>query len=210
MDASITVDPEMSPGRSLEIHALCTEVVRILVTASRELDHSHEAARVSIRHATSLLQARIGPAAQMQAPLRIPVRRGLLAWQARRVTEYIEQHLDAPVSVADLGKLVKLSEAHFSRAFRRAFGEPPHAYLVRRRIGLATRLMVSSDAPLSEIAVRCGFNDQAHLSKQFRHFLGESPAAWRRSQRSGQEIGGARSSAGQYPALRVVNGCGSV
>jgi AraC family transcriptional regulator len=156
-----------------------TRVVSLLASASRELDQSEAAARSSIDQAATLLQAqirhgRIGPQEPSQA---------LLAWEMRLVERYIEQHIDQQIRVANLSALIDLSEAHFSRAFRLAYGEPPHAHIVRRRVTLAAQLMLSGREPLSEIALKCGFHDQAHLSKQFRQQTGETPAAWRRLRR---------------------------
>jgi AraC-like DNA-binding protein len=54
---------------------------------------------------------------------------------------------------------------------------------VRRRVECAGSLMLAGEAPLSEIALKCGFTDQAHLCKQFRQYTGETPAAWRRARR---------------------------
>jgi AraC-like DNA-binding protein len=47
------------------------------------------------------------------------------------------------------------------------------------------RLMLGSSVPMSEIALQCGFADQAHLCRRFRRVIGESPAAWRRARRMG-------------------------
>jgi AraC-like DNA-binding protein len=88
------------------------------------------------------------------------------------------------VLVADLSALVQRSEAHFSRSFRRTFGHSPHAFVVRRRVELAGQHMLQTGAPLSDIALRCGFVDQAHLCKHFRKLTGETPAAWRRARRT--------------------------
>jgi AraC family transcriptional regulator len=110
-----------------------------------------------------------------------PDERGRLqAWQARKVREYIDVHITGPVPVADLCALVQRSEAHFSRSFKRTFGESPHSFVVRRRVELAARYMLTTDAPLSDIALRCGFADQPHLCKQFRQAVGQTPAVWRR------------------------------
>jgi len=108
----------------------------------------------------------------------------LLAWQVRKVRDYIDSHITGPVLVADLCALIQRSEAHFSRSFKRTFGESPHAFLVRRRVELAAQYMLATDASLSDIALTCGFTDQAHLCKQFRQAAGETPAAWRRARRS--------------------------
>ena len=154
-------------------------VVNLLMSASRELEHSQEAAKTSIQRAASLLQAQM-PCASAERP---EPTSALLAWQMRRVESYIEEHIGRPIPVADLSALLELSEAHFSRAFRLSYGEPPHAYIVRRRVRFAAQLMLASRDPLSEIALKCGFHDQAHLSKQFRRLTGEPPAAWRRLRR---------------------------
>jgi AraC-like DNA-binding protein len=105
----------------------------------------------------------------------------LLSWQARRIHEYIEAHLGQRILVSDLSGVIQRTEAHFSRAFKRTFGRSPHAYLMSRRLEWAAQLMLSGNSPLCEIALRCGFTDQAHLCKQFRQHKGTTPAAWRRA-----------------------------
>ena len=86
--------------------------------------------------------------------------------------------------VADLCALVWRSEAHFSRSFRGTFGCSPHAFVVRRRVELAAQYMLQTVMSLSDIALGCGFVDQAHLCKHFRVVTGETPAAWRRAKRA--------------------------
>jgi AraC family transcriptional regulator len=179
MDGATTIRFELVSKSGEQMRAVFTRVVTLLMSASHELEHSQEAAKTSIHRATSLLQAQMRyDGAERQDPSQ-----ALLAWQMRRVESYIEEHLDQQILVANLSELVHLSEAHFSRAFRLAYGVPPHAYIVRRRLELAAQLMLAGREPLSEIALRCGFHDQAHLSKQFRQLTGETPAAWRRLRR---------------------------
>ena len=188
MDGVTTIQFELVSKGGAQMGALFARVVNLLVSASRELEHSQEAAKTSIHRATSLLQAQM----RCRSPERQEPTQALLAWQVRLVESYIEEHLDQQILVANLSALVRLSEAHFSRAFRLAYGEPPHAYIVRRRVERAAQLMLGSRDSLSEIALKCGFHDQAHLSKQFRQLTGETPAAWRRlRQRPGKvDFGG--------------------
>jgi AraC-like DNA-binding protein len=113
-------------------------------------------------------------------PPRPTGRRRLPVWWAHKVREYIDRHITDRVLAADLGALVGLSETHFMRSFKRAFGLPPHAFVLRRRLELAARYMLETDSPLSDIALQCGFTDQAHLGNRFREATGLSPAAWRR------------------------------
>ena len=105
----------------------------------------------------------------------------MLAWQARKVREYVDGHIAGPLRVADLCALIQRSEAHFSRAFKHTFGASPHAFVIRRRVTFAAQYMLETDTCLSDIALQCGFTDQAHLCKHFRQATGETPAAWRRA-----------------------------
>jgi transcriptional regulator GlxA family with amidase domain len=104
----------------------------------------------------------------------------LAPWQARRVTHHMEAHLDDPLRVADLANLVGLGLRQFSAAFRASFRQPPHTYLLDRRIRRACKLMVMTKEPLSQIAILCGFADQAHLTHIFRARIGKPPNTWRR------------------------------
>src|SRR5690606_18166337 len=106
---------------------------------------------------------------------------GLAPWQVRKVTSYIGTNLDKPIKSRDLAALLSLTPCHFSRAFRNSFGDSPLEYVIRRRIERAQGLMLSTDAPLSQIALDCGLADQAHFSRLFRRIVGETPRAWRRA-----------------------------
>jgi AraC family transcriptional regulator len=154
-------------------------VIGLLDVASRQLEHSRDAAQSAIEQATSLLQERMRPRSQVGTR----ASGGLLAWQARKVRDYVDAHLAGRVLVSDLSTILQLSEAHFSRSFKRTFGLSPHVFVLRRRLELAARLMLETSASLTDIALRCGFTDQAHLCNQFRESMGETPAAWRRARR---------------------------
>jgi AraC family transcriptional regulator len=171
---------KVGTGPSVRLQEVVGRAVALLEAAGRELGQTQEAARSSIARAASILRAGIGHPAPPGSP------RGgiaaLLPWQSRRVLDYIEEHLGTPIRVSDLSVLLNRTEAHFSRVFKRTFGVSPHAYVLRRRIERASRLMIESSTPLSEIALKCGFNDQAHFSKRFRQHTGATPAAWRREQ----------------------------
>lgn len=103
-------------------------------------------------------------------------------WKSRRVMEYIESNLDKPIRNDELAGIVHLSRSHFCRAFHNSTGNPPHEYIIRRRIERAQRLMVQTRTPLNQIALECGLVDQAHLARLFRRVVGVTPATWRRSQ----------------------------
>jgi AraC family transcriptional regulator len=108
-------------------------------------------------------------------------RGGLAPWRSRQVIAFIESNLDGTIRTKDLAAIVRLSSFHFCRAFRESFSDSPHVYLMRRRIERAQELMLTTSAPLGQIAADCGLADQPHFNKLFRRFVGDSPGAWRRA-----------------------------
>jgi AraC-like DNA-binding protein len=155
-------------------------VMGLLEAAVGQLQDLEHPAQSTLLEAASLLRQQICPPPAGGAP---EGRGRLPAWQARKVREYIDGHITGPVLVADLCALVQRSESHFARSFKRTFGKSPHAFVMRRRVELAARYMLTTDAPLSDVALRCGFADQAHMCNHFRQSVGETPAAWRRARR---------------------------
>jgi AraC-like DNA-binding protein len=95
-----------------------------------------------------------------------------------RVRDYMEAHLSDEVELADLAQLAGLSRSHFIRAFQRATGQTPHAYLMDRRFRAASRLLERGDAP-AEVAAACGFFDQSHLNRVFKARMGVTPGVYR-------------------------------
>jgi transcriptional regulator GlxA family with amidase domain len=108
-------------------------------------------------------------------------RAGLAQWQIRRLKIFIDQEMANTITVGDLADLVRLSPHHFCRVFRASLNDSPHNYIVRRRIERARNLLQTTGLPLGQIAVDCGFSDQAHFNKQFRKVMRQSPGAWRRA-----------------------------
>lgn len=107
----------------------------------------------------------------------------LAPWQAHRVVAHIDAHLSQNLRLTDLAAIARLSSSYFSRAFKGSFGQAPHAFIIERRIVRAQQEMLAADEPLSQIAIACGFADQAHLSRAFRRLTGRTPHAWRRARR---------------------------
>jgi AraC-like DNA-binding protein len=84
------------------------------------------------------------------------------------------------LTVDDLAAAAGLSRAHFSREFRRAFGEPPHVYLLTRRLERAAALLRSTDRPVVEICLAVGLASLGSFTTSFTRTYGESPTAYRR------------------------------
>ena len=156
---------------------LASSIISLLQNATKEVERDREAAKVFIAKASSLLQVEVARGGAPDPAVRSG---GLPPWKMRRLKDHVEENLSQPIRVADLSDVVGLSATHFSRAFRKSFGEAPHVSLPRRRLDRARHLMLTSDMALSELAVACGFSDQAHFCKLFRRYVGKTPGAWRR------------------------------
>ena len=112
-------------------------------------------------------------------------RGGLDPWQAKRVVAYIESNISLNLRVADLAGIVQLGISRFFRAFSKSFGQPPFAYVKKRRMRHAQVIMLNTREPLSQVALDCGMFDQAHFTRMFRKVVGISPSLWRRQFRDG-------------------------
>ena len=91
--------------------------------------------------------------------------------------------------VARLASVSGVSQAHFARSFKEAFGAPPHRYLLTRRIERATSLLRDTDVPITDIAFETGWNSLGTFGRVFRDITGESPGELRaREQASGHRL----------------------
>jgi AraC-like DNA-binding protein len=83
--------------------------------------------------------------------------------------------------VTALARAARLSPAHFSREFRRTFGESPHQYLLTRRLERAAALLRNTDRPITEICLGVGLRSVGSFTTSFGRAFGLSPAAYRRA-----------------------------
>jgi len=84
-----------------------------------------------------------------------------------------------PLDVGDLARAAGLSRAHFSREFRRAFGESPHSYLLTRRLERAAALLRTTDHSVAEICFAVGLQSVGSFTSSFTRSYGRSPTAYR-------------------------------
>jgi AraC-like DNA-binding protein len=84
-----------------------------------------------------------------------------------------------PLGVDDLARAAGLSRAHFSREFRRAFGESPHAYLLTRRLERAAALLRTTDRSVADICLSVGLQSIGSFTTSFTRHFGQSPTAYR-------------------------------
>jgi len=99
--------------------------------------------------------------------------------QLRPALEMIHDDLQRNYSLSELARAVQFSPYHFSRAFKRVIGLPPHQYVLKQRIQVARQLLADSDLSISEVAHRVGFYDQSHFTYHFKRLLGVTPSAMR-------------------------------
>lgn len=109
-----------------------------------------------------------------------PLKGGLAPWQERRAKEMIAGDLTGATPLATIAEACGLSVSHFSRAFRKSTGMPPHEWLLRTRVERAITMLRGREGSMSEIARDCGFSDHSHFTRVFSRRVGMGPAEWRR------------------------------
>ncbi|HEY1276684.1 MAG TPA: helix-turn-helix transcriptional regulator [Thermoleophilaceae bacterium] len=104
----------------------------------------------------------------------VPPARHLLRAKDLADARYFE-----PLDVDDLASAAGLSRAHFSREFRRAFGEPPHSYLLTRRLERAAALLRTTDHSVAEICLSVGLQSVGSFTTSFTRTFGVPPTRYR-------------------------------
>ena len=95
--------------------------------------------------------------------------------------EWLQGHLDEPVSIEDLAARCAMSPRTFARRFLASTGTTPYRWLLRQRVQLAQRLLETSDLPVGQVARASGFSTAANLRKHFGQTVRTSPQAYRRA-----------------------------
>jgi AraC-like DNA-binding protein len=98
-----------------------------------------------------------------------------------RAKDLIDARYREPLDVPTLARAARLSPAHFSREFRRVFGESPHQYLLTRRLERATELLRNTDRTVADICLMVGLRSVGSFTTSFGRAFGMSPTAYRAS-----------------------------
>jgi AraC-like DNA-binding protein len=96
-----------------------------------------------------------------------------------RAKDLVDSRYREPLDVAMLARAAHLSRAHFSREFRRAFGESPHQYLLTRRMERAAALLRNTDRTVADICVAVGLRSVGSFTTTFGRTYGLTPTAYR-------------------------------
>jgi AraC-like DNA-binding protein len=103
-----------------------------------------------------------------------------------RAKDLIDRDYAQELEVSTLAGAAHASPAHFSRSFKRAFGETPHKYLQRRRIERGKELLRETDLMVTAISTEVGFGSLGSFSAAFSELVGESPSEYARRWRAGR------------------------
>jgi AraC-like DNA-binding protein len=99
-----------------------------------------------------------------------------------RAKDLADARYSDPLNVADMARAAGLSKAHFSREFRRVFGESPHHYLLTRRLERAAALLRMTDWSVAEVCVEVGLTSVGSFTTTFKQTFGETPTRYRANQ----------------------------
>jgi transcriptional regulator GlxA family with amidase domain len=97
----------------------------------------------------------------------------------RRARDRMDRDYAEPLDVPALARAALMSDGHFSRSFRAAFGESPYSYLMTRRIERAKALLRRGDLTVTEVCFAVGCTSLGSFSSRFTELVGESPSAYR-------------------------------
>ncbi|MGP7812031.1 helix-turn-helix domain-containing protein [Glutamicibacter soli] len=104
----------------------------------------------------------------------------------RRARDLMDRHYAEPLDVPAMAQRALMSPAHFSREFKRAYGETPHSYLLTRRIERAMHLL-RSGVGVTDACMQVGWTSLGSFSTRFTEVVGESPSAYREREHSQTE-----------------------
>ena len=93
---------------------------------------------------------------------------------------FIDEHFTENISVEELSKIANMSVSGFSHHFKKIFGISPGQYLIRLKIGLGQKLLITTDKSITEISMSLGYDNISHFNNQFKKFVGTSPQNYRK------------------------------
>lgn len=172
-------DPEkadVSPRFAIS-DPLLEQLSLAVISALRDGDHS------DTLYVQSLAQMIAAHLARMHSNCSKPARTSAPAianWKMRRLKEFIESNLEQNLSLTALAQEIGISPLYLPRAFKNAFGQSAHQYVLSRRIERAKDLLRNADLTVAEISAATGFSSQSHLSDWFSRNVGVTPAVYRR------------------------------
>ena len=93
---------------------------------------------------------------------------------------FIDEHFTENISVEEMSKIANMSVSGFAHHFKKVIGLAPGQYLIRLKIGLAQKLLITTDKSITEISMHLGYDNISHFNNQFKKFVGTSPQNYRK------------------------------
>lgn len=112
---------------------------------------------------------------------------GMAAFKLHRALASMQSRLDADFNLGRLAREAKMSDAHFSRAFKKSTGFSPQRYFIRLRMERARRLLRETDTPVIDIGLDVGYSSPSHFAQAFRKEVGVLPSHYRDTRTSHQD-----------------------
>jgi AraC-like DNA-binding protein len=106
----------------------------------------------------------------------------------KRVLEFIEEHIERDIRLAELASLAGLSVTHFAHAFKAEHGLSPYRYILQRRINRSKQLLRTTDLTIAAVASRSGFSSHSRFTSMFARDVGAPPSAYRSGKFNAQEL----------------------
>jgi AraC family transcriptional regulator len=175
------------PGVAPAIHVRDPQIERIGWMMQAESRDGYPGGRLFADGLAYALAARVVLLQTSNAPLRSDRKRALPKWRLRRVTEYIEAHLDQDLSLAELAAIAGYSVSHFKPLFTTATGMSAHRFVMERRIERARLHLADGGMSTTEIAHATGFAHPSHMARCMQRMFGATPGQIRAG---GQKIAG--------------------
>lgn len=161
------------------IHIRDPQVERIGWMMQAEDHDAYPGGRIFADSLATALAARLLALQTRQAVAPPEQGRALPGWRLRHVIEYIEEHLDQDLALAELAAVAGFSLSHFKPLFKQAVGMPVHRFVLQRRIERARVLLAEGTKSMTEIALETGFAHPSHMARCMRRVLGLSPSQLR-------------------------------
>jgi AraC family transcriptional regulator len=108
--------------------------------------------------------------------------RGFTASHYKRVLDFVAERFGGSITIEEMARVAGLSPAYFSRLFKEVLGDSPYQFVMDYRVEQAKRMLSEKGRSLADIALACGFADQAHFSRIFKRLTGQTPRAFRAAQ----------------------------
>ena len=115
-----------------------------------------------------------------QIPQETIIQRNKFDVSFQRCKDFINENFTKNISVEDMSKVANMSVSGFAHHFKKVFGFSPMQYIIRLKIGMAQRLLISTDKSITEISMELGYDSISHFNNQFKNFVGSSPQNYRK------------------------------